>query len=100
MVIMPGKQSYVHKTAEKYFLFDNASFLRDLKCLNTFLSFQDSDSFYKDIERTDDINRVTKEIIWKERFIVTSRNRQSSKRQVSLDKKFDGLMKVLDEINY
>ena len=56
------------------------------------------------MERTDDTNRITKDSNWKERFIATSRNRESSKRQGSLkkrmDQKFDGLMKVLDEITY
>ena len=80
---MFGKRWYVHTTAEKYFLFGNAFFFWDLKYLNTSLSFQGSDSFYKDIEPTNDTSRITKDSNWKERFITTSRSRhqKSSKRQ-------------------
>ena len=76
---MPGERSCTHTTSEKYFLFDNASFFWDLKYLNTFLSFQGLDTFYKkDVERTDYTNRITEDSNWKERFIATSRNRAVS----------------------
>ena len=67
---------YVHTTAEKYSLFGNASFFWNLKYLNTFWSFQVLDSFYKDMERTDDTNRIKKDSNWKERFITTSKIEQ------------------------
>ena len=70
---MPGEQSCIPTTSEKYFLFDNISFFWDLIYLDNFFSFQGLD-----MERTDDTNRKIEDINWKVRVIITSRNRAES----------------------
>ena len=53
------------------------------------------------MERTDDTNRIKKDSNWKERFIITSKIEQEAARiPDKMDRKFDNLMKVLDEITY
>ena len=53
------------------------------------------------MEQTVDTNRIIEDSNWKERFITTSRNRATSgKVPEKMDRKLEGLMKVLNEITY
>ena len=85
---MPSKQAYVHTTEEKLFFKKKMSLFETLNIFKYFSNISYLRYILKDMEQTEDTNRISQDSNWMERFYNTKK--QTEQQPARLSENMDG----------